>query len=66
MERLKLLPISLYAENGEATRLYLSRLFSSSEIVEMKDEYLIGMALIRAMCKRVIFAFDNNEILFEA
>jgi hypothetical protein len=34
--------------------------------MEMKDEYLIGMALMRAICKRTIFAFDSNEIIFEA
>jgi len=35
------------------------------EIFEMKEEYLIGIALMRSICKRAIFAFDNDEVLFE-
>ncbi len=35
------------------------------EITEMEGEYLIGMALMRSVCKRVVFDFDNDEVLFE-
>ena len=35
------------------------------EIIEMKGEYLMGIALMRSICTRAIFAFDNNEIVFD-
>lgn len=35
------------------------------ESFEMKEEYLIGIALMRTICKRAIFAFDNDEVLFK-
>lgn len=52
--------------------LYLSDLFVNTqklieiEILEMKQEYLMGIALMRSICKRVIFGFDNEEVLFES
>lgn len=49
--------------------VYLSDIISLKlnevEITEMKGEYLIGIALMRSICKRAIFAFDNDEVLFE-
>ncbi|PKP57837.1 MAG: hypothetical protein CVT88_03030 [Candidatus Altiarchaeales archaeon HGW-Altiarchaeales-1] len=35
------------------------------EITEMKGEYLIGMALMRSVCRRAVFDFANDKILFE-
>jgi len=35
------------------------------EITEMKGEYLIGTALMRSVCKRAVFDFDSDEVLFE-
>ena len=35
------------------------------EITEMEGEYLIGMTLMRSVCKRVVFDFDSDEVLFE-
>lgn len=51
--------------------VYISDVFVNAlglkdvEIVEMEKEYLIGIALMRAISKRAIFAFDNDEVLFE-
>jgi len=39
--------------------------FEDVEIIEMKEEYLIGMEFMRSICKRAIFSFDNNKVLFE-
>jgi predicted aspartyl protease len=55
-------PVSIYLCDVAVDTFRLTEI----EIVEMEDEYLIGMALMRAMCKRAIFAFENNDILFEA
>jgi hypothetical protein len=31
----------------------------------MEEEYLIGIALMRCICKRVIFAVDEDKVIFE-
>jgi len=31
----------------------------------MSKEYLLGMAIMKAMSKRVMFTFDTDEIIFE-
>ncbi len=54
-------PVGIYLSDVAVDTLQLTEV----EIIEMKDEYLIGMALMRVMCRRVVFAFDNNEILSE-
>jgi hypothetical protein len=38
---------------------------SEVEITEMSEEYLIGMAFMRSICKRAIFSLDDNKITFE-
>jgi len=35
------------------------------EITEISNEYLLGMALMKAISKRVMFVFDTDEIIFE-
>jgi len=55
-------PVNIYLSDVAVDTLRLTEV----EIIEMQDEYLIGMALMRVMCKKVVFAFENNEILFEA
>ena len=35
------------------------------EITGMEGEYLIGMALMRTVCKRAVFDFDSDKVLFE-
>ncbi|OIP31595.1 MAG: hypothetical protein COW04_08480 [Deltaproteobacteria bacterium CG12_big_fil_rev_8_21_14_0_65_43_10] len=54
-------PVSLYLSDVFVNTLRLAEV----EIFEMKEEYLIGIALMRSICKRAIFAFDNDEVLFE-
>ena len=54
-------PVSLYLSDVFVNTLKLTEV----EIFEMKEEYLIGIALMRSICKRAIFAFDNDEVLFE-
>ncbi|MFQ6091355.1 MAG: hypothetical protein ACE5OR_01535 [bacterium] len=54
-------PVSVYLGDIIVNTLKLNEV----EITEMKGEYLIGIALMRSICKRAIFAFDNDEILFE-
>jgi predicted aspartyl protease len=53
--------VSLYVSDVFVNDLELTEI----EIFEMKEEYLLGMALMRAMCKRLIFRFDNEEVIFE-
>lgn len=55
-------PVNIYLSTVAVDSLRLTEV----EIIEMQDEYLIGMVLMRAMCKKAIFAFENNEILFES
>ena len=54
-------PVSVYLSDIMVNSLNLE-----VEITEMKGEYLIGIALMRSICKRAIFAFDHDEVLFEA
>ncbi len=54
-------PVSVYLGDIIINTLRLTEV----EITEMKEEYLIGIALMRSICKRVIFSFDNNEVLFK-
>jgi len=54
-------PVSIYLSDVTVDTLRLSDV----EIIEMEEEYLMGMALMRSICKRAIFAFDDNEVLFE-
>lgn len=54
-------PVSIYLSDVTVDTLRLSEV----EIIEMEEEYLMGMALMRSICKRAIFAFDNKEVLFE-
>lgn len=54
-------PVSIYLSDVTVDTLRVSEV----EIIEMEEEYLMGMALMRSICKRTIFAFDNNEVLFE-
>ncbi len=54
-------PVSVYLSDIMVNSLRLE-----VEITEMKGEYLIGIALMRSICKRAIFAFDRDEVLFEA
>ena len=55
----------------QSVSIYISDVFVNTsklnevEIVEMEKEYLIGIALMRAISKRAIFAFDSDEIIFE-
>jgi hypothetical protein len=56
----------------QSVNLYLSDIFVNAlkvievEILEMKEEYLMGIALMRSVCERVIFGFENEEVLFES
>jgi len=54
-------PVKVYLSNITVNALELNEIV----IIEMKKEYLMGMTLIRSICKRAIFAFDNDEVLFE-
>jgi predicted aspartyl protease len=54
-------PVSVYLIDIRVNTLRLSEV----EITEMKEEYLIGIALMRSICKKAIFAFDNDKVLFE-
>ncbi|MCK4614940.1 MAG: hypothetical protein KAU14_09065 [Thermoplasmata archaeon] len=54
-------PVSVYVSDVMVNTLSLSEV----EILEMEEEYLMGMALMRSICKRAIFAFNNDEVLFE-
>lgn len=54
-------PVSIYLSNIDVNTLKLNEVM----ITEMKGEYLIGIALMRSICKRAIFAFDKDEIIFE-
>jgi hypothetical protein len=53
--------VSIYLGNVIIDTLRLDEV----EIIEMKEEYLMGIALMRSICARAIFAFDRNEIVFE-
>jgi predicted aspartyl protease len=55
-------PVRIYLSDVTVDTLRLSDV----EIVEMSDEYLIGIALMRSICQRAVFAFDANEVIFEA
>ena len=55
-------PVNVYLSDIVVNNLKLNEV----EIIEMKGEYLIGIALMRAICKRAIFAFDTGMILFES
>ena len=54
-------PVNIYLSDVIIEALSLSEV----EIIEMKGEYLMGIALMRTICTRVVFAFNNNEIIFE-
>jgi predicted aspartyl protease len=54
-------PVSIYLSDVIVDTLRLSEV----EIIEMREEYLMGVALMRSICKRAVFAFDSNEVLFE-
>ncbi len=63
--------VTLAGGIAQSVSVYISDVFVNTlglkdvEIVEMGEEYLIGIALMRAISKRAIFAFDNDEVLFE-
>lgn len=54
-------PVSIYLSDINVDNLRLSEV----EIMEMEQEFLMGVTLMRSMCKRAIFSFDSNELLFE-
>ena len=54
-------PVNIYLSNVAVDSLKLNEV----EIIEMEDEYLMGVALMRMICKRAVFAFDSNEVRFE-
>lgn len=54
-------PVSIYSSDVRVNTLRLTEV----EIIEMEQEYLMGVALMRSICNRTIFAFDNNKVLFE-
>lgn len=53
--------VSVYISDIMVNNLKLNEV----EIIEIKEEYLIGMTLMGSISKRVTFSFDNNEIIFE-
>ncbi|MEW6102591.1 MAG: hypothetical protein AB1630_02035 [bacterium] len=54
-------PVSVYLSDITVNSLKLNGV----EIIEMEGEYLTGIALMKFICKRAIFAFDKDEVLFE-
>jgi len=54
-------PVSVYLSDIIINNLRLNEV----EITEMEEEYLIGIALMRCICKRVIFAVDEDKVIFE-
>ncbi len=53
--------MSVYVSNVILNSLNLSEV----EILEMSDEYLIDITFMKYICKKAIFDFYDNKVLFE-
>jgi hypothetical protein len=63
-------PFNFAGNNESSCEIFLSTLhvnesFFEIEIANIEGEPLIGISLMRQICKRTIFDFENDKVIFE-
>jgi len=64
--------VTLAGGIGYSLNVYLCRIvvdkkmLNEIEVLEMKNESLIGISLMRLICKRAVFSFDKDKVLFQS